>query len=1560
MGGSNRHSTARAARSTCRNGGLAVAPIARAIRVALAVSATTLALSTPVMAAPPPLAPSTPVMAAPVPAEPFDLTRVEDAQPPASVVPVTAAGFRSGATLVADNTSPVHLVSAYTAYVDNYGSVDATAEAGDGEAAAAGLYAFSYQTTRVRNYGDVSAVAESTGGDATAYGAFAFGGFTGSALVINGGDIESAAVAGAGANAYAAGAIAEADVASLFNDAGIGATATAGTGGTAYAMGARAYGVNSGLYIYGDVTAVADADAGVATAFGAHAYGYQSAGFLNAGDIEAGATAAGGTAAATGAYVLGVIYGAYATNSGAISAVASGDSATATGVSNAAIYLGEAITTNSGDISAVAEGGIAPYGEAEAIATGAYNFSLFYDSIVDNSGTISAAASATADLSGTNGFLQAKAIGAHAVGGYGYLDAMVTNAGDISASAAVSQGYASAWAAVARSGGTYGGDAVVRNDGSLQAYGHADVGIAYATGAYAMDQVADASVVNYGDVVALARVETGRGAGTYGYGVLNYVYAAGVAAKSVYGGDAYVGNHGSIQAHASALGAITGARGIQAYGNHDSIVTAEGASIVAVGDVDKWGAGRATGIDARGHSAVDVVNDGSVVAYGHSRGYSYNAYETHYSVAGTTGIYAGAGFYGSVSVTNNGDIAARSVGDDTITFFNGGAGATGIDTYAKYDADIVNAGDVAAVADSELGIVTAYGVVGHGKYSTGVSNLAGASIVASATAGSLYSDAYGGRSFAAGVRVFGSGMQQGTVYNAGSIAASATVAADGGANANRSIATAYGASVGAYSSILDGSVVNRGDISAGASADFGYATAYGSFVQARYHADTSNEGAIAATASASAGDAWAVGSFGFALHGTLYVPCDGYTCDYSNAVYTPDAGETTLSNGGDIAAAAHAAGGTAHAYGAVAIGGFAAGITNAGHIGADADGGDAFAYGSLVNSLYGGSTLGNSGAIAARARGDAANATGVSIIAHGDGTATVDNSGAIAAFAYGDGAVATAVSMASTGGNALSNSGTIAAFGDGARIAVASGADAAATIDNAGTITGAIVTGDLDDGFANAAGAIWNAVGESDFGAGDDRIVNHGAIFMDDATIRLGGYAAAGNAFENHGLIGVSGNDTIDMDNPLPVVNDGIISFLDGATDDTLAIAGDLAGHGTIVLDASAANASADRLHIEGSITGEGTQAIAVHLVDSVVRASTGSIALVQVDGDSDAGDFTLGGVSVAPGGFLSLGFDLHEAGAGMLALGVDVTGLNGSGSLAAAMAPGVASLVGAQVGSLRQRMGVMPEQGATGVSSWLRWYGGSGGVDARHDANFGAGGDFGFHQSNNGWELGVDYRPSERLAFGVLLGKSDGSQRLGEGPGSDRLDGDTVGVYGTWTGDNGVYVDLSQRRVDVDALLRADGGEVRGKTTGDAFNVELGVAAWTLARLKASPQLQYTRTRIDGFQLRDAGSVFAAHGATSSRARLGVAFERSFAAGGFTLVPYGSINAVHEFDGGYGYAVNGGLAGTTRTDGTSAMLELGLGARKGGLSLTGSVEWTDGGAQQRVLGGQLSVRYGW
>jgi len=34
--------------------------------------------------------------------------------------------------------------------------------------------------------------------------------------------------------------------------------------------------------------------------------------------------------------------------------------------------------------------------------------------------------------------------------------------------------------------------------------------------------------------------------------------------------------------------------------------------------------------------------------------------------------------------------------------------------------------------------------------------------------------------------------------------------------------------------------------------------------------------------------------------------------------------------------------------------------------------------------------------------------------------------------------------------------------------------------------------------------------------------------------------------------------------------------------------------------------------------------------------------------------------------------------------------------------------------------------------------------------------------------------------------------------------------------------------------------------------------------------------------------------------------------------------------------------------------------ARKGALSITGGLDWTDGGAMQGVGGGQLVVRYSW
>jgi outer membrane autotransporter protein len=126
-------------------------------------------------------------------------------------------------------------------------------------------------------------------------------------------------------------------------------------------------------------------------------------------------------------------------------------------------------------------------------------------------------------------------------------------------------------------------------------------------------------------------------------------------------------------------------------------------------------------------------------------------------------------------------------------------------------------------------------------------------------------------------------------------------------------------------------------------------------------------------------------------------------------------------------------------------------------------------------------------------------------------------------------------------------------------------------------------------------------------------------------------------------------------------------------------------------------------------------------------------------------------------------------------------------------------------------------------------------------------------------------------------------------------------------------------------------------------------------------PQVQYTHSRIgDVAPIHDGASTFEDDGGLSSRVRLGVALDRTFSAGGYALTPSATLNAVREFDGDYDHVINGGLDGTTSTAGTSAQVELGLDARKGRLSIGGSVHWTDGGAVDGRTGGQVTVRYRW
>jgi outer membrane autotransporter protein len=308
-----------------------------------------------------------------------------------------------------------------------------------------------------------------------------------------------------------------------------------------------------------------------------------------------------------------------------------------------------------------------------------------------------------------------------------------------------------------------------------------------------------------------------------------------------------------------------------------------------------------------------------------------------------------------------------------------------------------------------------------------------------------------------------------------------------------------------------------------------------------------------------------------------------------------------------------------------------------------------------------------------------------------------------------------------------------------------------------------------------------------------------------------------------------------------------------------------------------------------------------------------------------------------------------------VFSLGMTVTGLNDAGALASALAPGVQGVVDAQVGTWRQRSGT-PRGRSDGVlEPWLRVFADGGDFTPTH-SGIGTDGILGYHQSNRGWELGLDTRPSGKLALGLLIASSEGSQQLDAAPGRADLDARTFGLYGTWLGDR-FYFDASQRWIGVDARL----GAKRTEATASVLNLEAGYTGWSVGGLHVVPQVQYTHSRIgDVAPIHDGASTFEDDGGLSSRVRLGVALDRTFSAGGYALTPSVTLNAVREFDGDYDHSINGGLDGTTSTDGTSAQVELGLDARKGRFSIGGSVHWTDGGAVDGRTGGQLTVRYRW
>lgn len=1431
---------------------------------------------------------------------------------------ISAGSSYEGATVAVDNTGSVNVNSLYGSTGIQVISV------GDGGTGSVSNTGDIYVNTTSKY--DSSGIVVSADGDAsidnagsvtvafggTSYGAAALS-FAGDASVTNSGDISvNAGKYSYGVLASSSNGMAIADnsgnidvTGGLYVAAGISTNGKAGTtvtnSGAITANSAVKYGAYGVLAVAGNGGAVVTNTAtGTIDAYNALGSGFGIAGVSTTCGVTLvndGTISSYGYSGASGLFGLAREDGDIAlTNNGDITV----DS-----------YAGQAIGLNAssaeGDVTVVSSGTLTTnsvYGLAEGIfASGA-------TAGVDNSGTIAA-----------TGFDFAAGIETESNGA-----ATVTNSGDITATAtSVTSGY------YGHAYGIYatGASVAVDSSGSINATG------VYATGIRAQGTDAGAvTVSNSGDIVA--------------GGVT--LYANGILGASSYENAAVsVDNSGTITAN-SYYGSI-------------------GISVLSIGDGSTGSA-----------SNIGQITVGSTEYYANTSGIAVTA-DAGATVANSGGITVTYGdyAYGASALTFNGDAEVDNWGEISV---NGGTQAYGALAGSQNGiATVNNSGSIYATSP----YTAAMGVVANGQAGTVVSNSGDITVAnakysfgvnASSSAGDTQVDNSGSLMASAGKYNFGvqatAALGDVSVTNSGSINAGAADGSD-----------KYGFGVLARASEGDTLVTNSGSITATGK--------YGIGIEAV--ADLGDVSVINATDGTidASGRGSATGIFGVALAGDVGIQNDGsisatgitYVNDYGVTLGAPqvegvfgraDAGNVAITNTGDVTATNDGYGSATGVHALAAAGDVT--VTNSGDITASATGADRVDY-----------------------YGAAIPVTAVGVDATAYGTATVNNSGTIAATDL-DQAVGVRFSAAT---GILNNSGTIdtTTLNDG-RIAVL-GSDGVETVNNSGDIYGAVVLAGGDDVFNNASGGVWHVDNRStDFGDGDDTINNAGGgtIELTNGAIAMGGGVA--NAFNNAGTIMARGDSLIDMGtgmaaddaaavaagatvmaaiqpqaavpslNTTPLVNSGLIDFVDGAPDDMLTIVGDLGGNGSVNIDLTAPDGPADQLVVDGSMVAGDSQTVNVAFTDFNGLPPTGQTAAVpfaQVSGDSSADSFIGGDVAgFDNGNFLDLDvnvtsqIDASNVTNDVFSVGVDVAGLNETGALAASIGSGAWSLMTSQIGTWRQRMGVVPESSDDHkVSAFVRTFYDKGDISPDAKAfNFGQRGNFDYEQTNSGTEVGINFEPAAGFNIGALLGKSRAKQNLSDGVGSDKLDADVYGFYGTWIAQNGFYIDTSYRAMRFDARLDSAAGRQRVDGKAGAINLETGYPFELGNGLRLEPQFQYTWTTVDSVFVSGTQTYLRTDDADFQRTRLGVSLWKPIALGAGTLTPYGAVSAVRVDDAKVGYSVGDVFRGNTQTTGTSALVEAGVGYQAGGFSVTGGANWTDGGAVDSFVGGQVVLRYTW
>ena len=912
-------------------------------------------------------------------------------------------------------------------------------------------------------------------------------------------------------------------------------------------------GLAYGIYATGDASASV-VNAGAITARGYYATGIhaESSGDVTitnyaSGSIDAGTTT--GSALAWGIYAASNGTGALVQvdNSAYIHAAAVYG---ATGISAVASGLGgSAVVNNDGDIvvqqnrpmTSYGGYGILASGDASATinnsgdvtvisrgpAFGLAGLSTTGDVAINNSGNVVVSSNVNSTSVSPTGILAAsgygsasvdnsgfvKATGVRVASGVdisGYGDLTVDNSGYIGAIANAASGLSGRANGIKAIGG---GDITVNNSGDIYARGRT-----LALGVYALANGAgDITVNNDADGYIGFFSAAGRGWGVWTYAaegniaVDNQGYIGGLSASSAYGvlaqapqGDIDVNNGGMIDV----TSASATARGVLALANGGTVSIDNSGDIIAISGASGFPGTAAYGAFASGAYA-EVSNSGGIVAAGNTVAMGVVAQSVYGTTiqnsGGSIGAYANGTAIGINARATDGEVVIDSASD--ITAISRQGNATGMVANGYYGASIDNSGMVVAQG---LGSATA------------IKALSALGDVVIDNTGAVMAYAVNGNA----IGLYGYSLYGNTsISNTGDISA----------------VSVNGLADGIFASGADVDINNAGNMYVA-----GNTWAAGIEAQGTGTTNVQNDGTIVAYATGPGGQAfgiYATGDAGITLGNTANVEAQGYI---ATGIYASSTGGgIAIANSGNLTAGYVYAG---NYYSAVATGinamtggvGAQLDITNTGDISAlGYYGGTGI---SAVSSGLGGTaTVDNSGNITV-AQGSKYGYGANGIFVSADGDALITNSGSITVNSAG--AAAGAVALSFAGDASVVNSGDItvdstAFLGYNAYGVVAFSGNGGAMASNSGSID--VTTkyigvgmdvGGLTGATADNSGDImvdaWRAYGiRAQSGNGDVVVDNSGTIY---ATY-TGGYS--GTAF---GILGVSTNGNVAIDNSGEIV----------------------------------------------------------------------------------------------------------------------------------------------------------------------------------------------------------------------------------------------------------------------------------------------------------------------------------------------------------------------------------------------------------------------------------------